>query len=196
MPKGFALAEMLAAAEGPATGNEAANPAASGVVSMAFRRGFDRIIVTSRLRGDAARCAAWYGRNNVLGRPGCVRGRQQRRSEVAHRLTAAPCVVRLRNSWCRPVVCRISGASANDWSSPSRAMPRRRSWLASWSRYNQRPLARDRSALQQHRQPRQQGGAHQRRDRLLSPVSTIEDSAVGRGGLVADTLPAGHWGGS
>ncbi len=57
LPKGFELAEMLAAADGPATGNEAANPAASGVVSMAFRRGFDRIIVTSRLRGGAARCA-------------------------------------------------------------------------------------------------------------------------------------------
>lgn len=57
LPGGFELAEITAAATGPATGNEGTNPAAPGVVSVAYRRGFDRIIVSTRLRGGAPRCA-------------------------------------------------------------------------------------------------------------------------------------------
>ncbi len=56
LPKGFVVSEVLVATKGAATGNEAANPEASGVVSVAFRRGFDRVVVTSRLRGPVARC--------------------------------------------------------------------------------------------------------------------------------------------
>jgi hypothetical protein len=57
LPEGFVRAEITAAQHGPSTGNEGANPPADGVVSVAYRRGFDRIIVTTRLRGSAAPCS-------------------------------------------------------------------------------------------------------------------------------------------
>jgi hypothetical protein len=56
IPKGFTLAEVTAAAKGSATGNEGMNPPGAGVVSVAYRRGFDRIVVTTRLRAGIARC--------------------------------------------------------------------------------------------------------------------------------------------
>ena len=57
LPAGYELAEITAAAQGRETGSEAANPAAAGVVSVAYRRGFDRIVVTTRLTGGFARCS-------------------------------------------------------------------------------------------------------------------------------------------
>jgi len=57
LPNGFKMAEITAAAKGSATGTEGMNPPASGVVSVAYRRGFDRIVVSTRLRGNIARCA-------------------------------------------------------------------------------------------------------------------------------------------
>ncbi|HVF15143.1 MAG TPA: hypothetical protein VM942_11120 [Acidimicrobiales bacterium] len=56
LPAGFELAEVTAAAQGRETGSEGANPAAEGVVSVAYRRGFDRIVVTTRLTGGIAAC--------------------------------------------------------------------------------------------------------------------------------------------
>jgi hypothetical protein len=57
VPAGFELAEVTAAPQGAATGSEGANPPAEGVVSVAYRRGFDRIVVTTRLRGEPTVCS-------------------------------------------------------------------------------------------------------------------------------------------
>ncbi len=56
LPAGFELAEITAAPEGGGTGAEGMNPLAAGVVSVAYRRGFDRIVVSTRLRDDPS-CA-------------------------------------------------------------------------------------------------------------------------------------------
>jgi hypothetical protein len=56
VPDGFELAEVTAASEGGGTGTEGMNPAAPGVVSVAYRRGFDRIVVTTRLTDGYSRC--------------------------------------------------------------------------------------------------------------------------------------------
>ena len=56
LPPGFELAEVTAAAQGRETGSEGMNPAAAGVVSVAYRRGFDRIVVSTRLTGGISRC--------------------------------------------------------------------------------------------------------------------------------------------
>ncbi len=56
VPAGYELAEVTAAEQGRETGNEGANPAAAGVVSVAYRRGFDRIVVSTRLTGGIPRC--------------------------------------------------------------------------------------------------------------------------------------------
>ena len=56
LPAGFELAEVTAGSQGGATGSEGMNPQAAGVVSVAYRRGFDRIVVSTRLTGDRARC--------------------------------------------------------------------------------------------------------------------------------------------
>jgi hypothetical protein len=52
LPEGFKLAEIAVADVGGPTGKEGMNPAAEGVVSLAYRRGFDRLIVSTRLVGD------------------------------------------------------------------------------------------------------------------------------------------------
>jgi hypothetical protein len=57
VPGGFELAEVTAATEGGPTGTEGMNPAAAGVVSVAYRRGFDRIVVTTRLTDGVPRCS-------------------------------------------------------------------------------------------------------------------------------------------
>lgn len=51
LPAGYRLAEVTVARTGPPTGTEASNPPAADVVSMVFRRGFDRIVVSSRATG-------------------------------------------------------------------------------------------------------------------------------------------------
>lgn len=51
LPGGFELAVVTVASEGPPTGTEAANPPSRDVVSVAYRRGFDRIVVTTRATG-------------------------------------------------------------------------------------------------------------------------------------------------
>jgi hypothetical protein len=51
MPAGFRLAEVAVARRGGPTGTEGGNPPAAGVVSLAYRRGFDRVIVTTRRAG-------------------------------------------------------------------------------------------------------------------------------------------------
>ncbi len=56
VPDGFELAEVTAAEVGGPTGTEGMNPPAPGVVSVAYRRGFDRIVVTTRLRDGIERC--------------------------------------------------------------------------------------------------------------------------------------------
>lgn len=56
VPDGFELAEVTVAAQGGPTGTEGMNPPAPGVVSVSYRRGFDRIVVTTRLRDGIDRC--------------------------------------------------------------------------------------------------------------------------------------------
>ena len=50
VPAGFALREVAVAAEAGPTGKEAGNPPSRMVVSLAYRRGFDEFLVTTRLR--------------------------------------------------------------------------------------------------------------------------------------------------
>lgn len=56
LPAGFELTEVTAAAQGGQTGSEGMNPPAAGVVSVAYRRGFDQIVVSTRKTGDASPC--------------------------------------------------------------------------------------------------------------------------------------------
>ncbi len=56
LPDGFERAEVTAARAGRPTGTEGMNPPAPGVVSVAYRRGFDRIVVTTRLTDGIPRC--------------------------------------------------------------------------------------------------------------------------------------------
>lgn len=52
LPDGFVLTEVTAAQESQATGKEGMNPQSRGVVSVAYRRGFDRVVVSTRLVGE------------------------------------------------------------------------------------------------------------------------------------------------
>jgi len=54
LPPGFHLAGVAVADEAAATGAGGANPPSLRVVSLAYRRGLDRLVVTTRLRGGAA----------------------------------------------------------------------------------------------------------------------------------------------
>jgi hypothetical protein len=51
LPEGYELAEVAVAAQGGPTGVEAGNPPARKVVSLSYRRGFDQLVVTTRLAG-------------------------------------------------------------------------------------------------------------------------------------------------
>ena len=61
LPPGYQLAEVTVAAQAQPTGTEGANPRSRTVVSAAYRRGFDRIVVTTRLTGTARPCATLTG---------------------------------------------------------------------------------------------------------------------------------------
>lgn len=50
MPDGYELAEVAVAKEAPQTGVEGGNPISANVVSLGYRRGLDRFVVTTRLR--------------------------------------------------------------------------------------------------------------------------------------------------
>jgi hypothetical protein len=52
VPEGFVLKEVCVAEEGQASGKEGMNPPAAGVVSAIYRRGFEELIVSTRLVGD------------------------------------------------------------------------------------------------------------------------------------------------
>lgn len=52
VPDGYSLAEVGVAAEAGPTGTEAGNPPSRMVVSLAYRRGLDRFVVTTRLAGS------------------------------------------------------------------------------------------------------------------------------------------------
>jgi hypothetical protein len=52
VPDGFTLAEVAVAEHAASTGTEAGNPRSEDVVSLAYRRGFDELIVTTRRAGD------------------------------------------------------------------------------------------------------------------------------------------------
>ena len=54
---GYQLAEVTVATQAQPTGTEGANPQSRNVVSVAYRRGFDRIVVTTRSTGTARRCS-------------------------------------------------------------------------------------------------------------------------------------------
>jgi hypothetical protein len=51
VPTGFELAEVAVARASAPTGKEGGNPQSRGVVSLSYRRGLDRFLVTTRLRG-------------------------------------------------------------------------------------------------------------------------------------------------
>lgn len=57
LPPGYQLAEVTVATTAQPTGTEGANPQSRNVVSVAYRRGFDRIVVTTRSTGSARRCS-------------------------------------------------------------------------------------------------------------------------------------------
>jgi len=57
LPPGYQLAEVTVGTKARSTGNEGANPAVDRVVSVAYRRGFDRIVVTTRPTGSSPRCS-------------------------------------------------------------------------------------------------------------------------------------------
>lgn len=57
LPAGFQLAEVTVASTAQPTGTEGANPQSRNVLSVAYRRGFDRIVVTTRATGTARRCS-------------------------------------------------------------------------------------------------------------------------------------------
>jgi hypothetical protein len=56
LPAGFEMTEITATAQGGGTGMEGMNPPAAGVVSVGYSRGFDRIVVSTRMSGDASAC--------------------------------------------------------------------------------------------------------------------------------------------
>jgi hypothetical protein len=57
LPPGYQLAEVTVATTAQSTGSEGANPRSRNVVSVAYRRGFDRIVVTTRATGTAVPCS-------------------------------------------------------------------------------------------------------------------------------------------
>jgi hypothetical protein len=59
VPPGFVLAEVAVARQGQPTGSEAANPPSEDVVSLSFRRGFDQLVVTTRLARPAGADVTW-----------------------------------------------------------------------------------------------------------------------------------------
>lgn len=58
LPPGFKMTLVTAAVRGAQTGMEGMNPRAGGVVSVAYRRGFDQIVVSTRKTGGIPGCAA------------------------------------------------------------------------------------------------------------------------------------------
>jgi hypothetical protein len=54
VPQGFRLAAVAVARESAPTGKEGGNPQSRMVVSLAYRRGLDKFLVTTRLRGSDA----------------------------------------------------------------------------------------------------------------------------------------------
>ena len=59
VPAGFELADVTVAEQGQPTGAEAMNPAAPGVVSMIYRRGFERIVISTRIAVEPTGGAVW-----------------------------------------------------------------------------------------------------------------------------------------
>lgn len=57
LPRGYTLAEVTVASEAGHGGNEGTNPLSRNVVSVAYRRGFDRIVVSTRSTGAARLCS-------------------------------------------------------------------------------------------------------------------------------------------
>lgn len=57
LPAGYVMAEVTVAARAQPTGTEGGNPPSRNVVSVAYRRGLDRIVVTSRATGSAEVCS-------------------------------------------------------------------------------------------------------------------------------------------
>lgn len=68
LPAGFRLAEVAVAEEAPAT--QSGNPDSSKVVSLAYRRGFDTVIVTTRAVGDDP--SAWADPLSPLNSGGAI----------------------------------------------------------------------------------------------------------------------------
>jgi hypothetical protein len=54
VPDGYRLADVAVAREGAPTGKEGGNPQSEQVVSLSYRKGLDRFLVTTRLRGGGS----------------------------------------------------------------------------------------------------------------------------------------------
>jgi len=52
LPEGYRLSSVSVATDAMSTGKEGMNPASRGVVSLAYRRGFDTLVITTRLVGE------------------------------------------------------------------------------------------------------------------------------------------------
>lgn len=57
LPPGYVLDTVTVAAQAGRTGNEGLNPQSRNVVSVTYRRGFDRIVVSTRATGTAKPCS-------------------------------------------------------------------------------------------------------------------------------------------
>jgi hypothetical protein len=53
LPDSYSLSDVAVARHAPPTGSEAGNPPSQDVVSLAYRRGFDELLVTTRRAGEA-----------------------------------------------------------------------------------------------------------------------------------------------
>lgn len=95
LPEGYALAE-VAVAPGPGvpTGVEGGNPPSTGVVSLAYRRGLERILVTMRLRHVPGWADAWSDPlatgEGYVDRPETVRLRRGALSDVEAKVLVVP----------------------------------------------------------------------------------------------------------
>ena len=59
VPEGFVLSDVAFARQGQPTGAEAANPRSEDVVSLSYRRGFDQLLVTTRLAHPSGSDTPW-----------------------------------------------------------------------------------------------------------------------------------------
>jgi hypothetical protein len=134
LPPGFEPTEVTAAAQGRPTGTEGGNPPAAGVVSVAYRRGFDQIVVSTRMTGELDTCgpqstsACWYdplaSGEGFLDAPeafvvggGALAGAK---AELLVSARGTPHCGRSTTDWWSRSVVTLPARSSGAWPSPSR----------------------------------------------------------------------------